>query len=227
MILHIKNAIVALLLFGSFICSAQIEKEDIIDPEDTIRVANMKNLRPRLLALSLDLYQPIPSGDQFVGQALNGKISFNFNAQMYIYRQFFIKVSVGANYFDVENTSVVGNYQKSTFTNESLSLGYEFLPFEKIRLGLSASVLGNSNYTNKIISNSGALQRDTAKLNSYGLYLDYEVFYYMAVSFNYSYRNDRTNIQGPEELKSTFERAQFHNVGIGVKFYFDDSNLFH
>ena len=223
----IKNFIFIGTIALGAVCSAQIEQNDIIDPEDTIRVANMKNLRPRLLALSLDIYQPIPSGDKFIAKGMTGKLSFDFTTQMYIYKQFFFKISVGANYFEVENPYAVGNYQKSTFTNESLSIGYEFLPFDKVRLGLSLSVLGNSNYTNKIVGDLEAVQRDTAKLNAYGLYIDYELNYFLAVYFNYNYRNDRTNINVPNELKSTFDRAQFHTFGIGLKFYIDDSNLFH
>lgn len=224
--LHIKQfPILFIFIVGSF-CNAQEQERVFEDPEDSIRVTNMQNFRPRLLAFSFNINQSIPTGNKYVGKAMKGKGGYDLNAQMYVYKQFFFKVSLGANYFEVEDKSVVGNYNKSTFTHQSLSLGYEFLPFGKIRLGVNLSVLGNADYTNKISNNSGAKQRDSGKMNAYGFYVDYELKHFLAVYFKYDYRNDRTNINVPDELKSTFERTQFHSIGLGFKFYIDDSNLF-
>src|SRR5690606_37967793 len=195
--LPIKGFALAALLCCGPLCFAQDVTQDIVDPEDTLRISNMKNHRPRLLALSLDLYQPIPSGNKYVGKAMKGKTSFNVNAQLYVYRNFFIKASIGETYFEVENRSVVGNYQKTSFSNQSLSVGYEFLPLDKFRLGLSLSVLGASDHLNKVASDTKGIQRDNAKLKAYEMYLDYELLHYLAVSAHYSYRNDRTNIVAP------------------------------
>ncbi len=216
-----------MLLCGLISMAQERELRIFEDPEDSIRVTNMQNYRPRLLAFSFDLNQAIPSGNRFVGKAMTGKMGFDFNAQIYVYKQFFVKLGLGANYFEVEDKTVVGNYEKSTFSNQSLSIGYEFLPFEKVRLGVSFSVVGNSDYRNSIIDGSRGLQRDNAKLHAYGFYLDYELNHFTAVYLKYDYRNDKTNINVPDELKSTFDRAQFHTLGVGFKIYIDDSNLFH
>ena len=195
---------------------------------DTI-AANMRNFRPRLLSLSLDTYMPIPAGDKFVGRGMEGKLSFNFKAQMFVYKQAFFKIGFGQTYFRVIDPSLTGNYKKTTVTNQDLSLGYEFLPINKVRLGLSVGIIGNAEYLNKENRNGRdrGFQNDTAKLNVYELYIDYEVFYFMSLTFNYAYRNDRTNINVPQELQASFDRAQFHNLGIGLKFYIGDNNLFY
>lgn len=223
---HIKNFSIISIFIICSVCNAQERERVFDDPEDSVRVSNMKNSRPRLLAFSFNINQSIPSGNKFVGKAMKGKSGFDINAQMYVYKQFFFKLNVGENYFEVEDKSVVGNYYKSTFSHQSLSLGYEFLPFDKVRLGVNFSVLGNSEYTNRVSDGAGAKQRDSAKMNAYGFYLDCELKHFLAVYFKYDYRNDRTNINVPDELKSTFDRAQFHNIGFGFKFYIDDSNLF-
>ncbi|MGJ8591643.1 MAG: hypothetical protein ACSHXF_03800 [Aquaticitalea sp.] len=223
---HIKAFTISLLFFCTSICVAQQESQTKVERSDTI-AANMRNFRPRLFALSLNGYAPIPSGDKFVGQAFDGKFGFNFKAQMMIYKQFFINLGLGQTYFDVNNINSIGNYRSTAITSQYVSIGYEFLPLDKVRLGLGVGILGRADYSNKFSEGLSVVQRDTAKLNIYELYMDYEIFYFMAVTFNYAYRNDKTKIDVPQELQSNFERAQFHTVGLGVKFYLGDNNLFH
>lgn len=226
--LFIKCFITAYCLFFGFFSYAQQIPETTKVRSDTV-AANMRNFRPRLLSFSLDTYLPIPAGDKFVGQGMEGRLSYNFKAQMFVYKQAFFKIGIGQTYLTVTDPTITGNYQKTTISNQYLSLGYEFLPVENVRLGLSIGVLGNADYNNRENRNGSDrnFQRDTAKLNIYELYIDYEVVYFMAVTFNYAYRNDKTKINVPQELQSSFDRAQFHNVGIGLKFYLGDNNLFH
>lgn len=223
--LHIKVYGLILFSFCTSICTAQEEEKLTVERSDTI-AANMRNFRPRLLTLSLEGNAPIPSGNKFVGQAMDGKVGFNFKAQMMIYKQFFINLGVGETYLNVNDISNTGNYRSTRISSQYVSVGYEFLPAKKVRLGLGVGILGNADYSNKFSEGISVIQRDTAKLNIYELYVDYEIFYFMAVTFNYSYRNDRTKIDVPQELQSYFERAQFHNVGLGLKFYLGDNNLF-
>src|SRR5690606_8712710 len=213
-------------LFVKSMCVAQQEEKFSVGRSDTV-AANMRNFRPRLLTLSIDGYSPIPSGNKFVGQAMEGKFGISLKFQMMVYKQFFVSIGVGETYFNVNDISIVGNYRSTRVSNQYVTIGYEFLPVEKIRLGIGIGILGRADYTNKFREGISVIQKDTAKLNIYELYIDYEVFYFMAVTFNYAYRNDRTKIDIPEELQSTFDRAQFHNVGIGIKFYLGDNNLFH
>lgn len=224
----ISRSIVTVSLVFSFIGFAQQTPETTAVRSDTI-AANMRNFRPRLLSLSLDAYLPIPTGDKFVGQGMEGKLGFNFKAQMFIYKQTFFKIGFGQTYLRVTDPTITGNYEKTTISSQYLSLGYELLPVDKVRLGLSVGVLGNADYTNKENRNNRDIgfQRDSAKLNIYELYIDYEAYYFMAVTFNYAYRNDKTKISVPQELQSSFDRAQFHNIGLGLKFYLGDNNLFH
>lgn len=221
-----RFGILGLLLFG-FLCPAQDNPENEKVRSDTI-TANMKNFRPRLLSLCLEAYVPVATGNKFIGKGMEGKVSFNFKAQMFVYKQAFFKIGLGETYFKVIDPSVTGNYQKTTISNQYLALGYEFLPLEKVRLGLSVGVLGNAVYQNTLSSNgrSRGFQTDSAKLNIYELYIDYELKFFMAITFNYAYRNDRTNIKVPQELQSSFDRAQFHNFGLGLKFYLGDNNIF-
>ncbi len=224
------NSIIKRIFLGFFFLFTMTGYAQSMDTSDVERsdtiAANMRNFRPRLLSLSLNVYAPIPSGDQFIGQGFEGKIGGNFKAQLMIYKQFFLNVGLGQTYFSVKDMSVTGNYRSTRISNQYISVGYEFLPIDNIRLGISASVFGNAEYTNKFREGISVIQSDTAKLNIYELYVDYEIFYFMAVTVNYGYRNDKTNIDVPQELESTFERGQFHMIGFGLKFYLGDANLF-
>ena len=219
------KVLLVFLITTSISFSQEVEKETVLR-SDTIS-ANMRNFRPRLLTLSVDGYVPISSGDKYIGKSMEGNFGFSLKAQMMIYKQFFIKLGFGASYFKVNDISSTGNYRSTSIANQYISVGYEFLPIKKVRLGLSLSVFGNADYSNKFSEGISVIQKDTARLNIYELYIDYEVFYFMAVTVNYAYRNDKTDIDVPSELKSIFDRAQFHTVGLGVKFYFGDNNLFH
>lgn len=222
-----RTSLIALLLLIGTQCVAQENNDDGKVRSDTI-TANMKNFRPRLLSFAVDVYVPVPTGEKFVGKGMEGKTSFNIKSQIFFYEQAFLKVGLGETYLRVADQYVTGNYQKTRISDQYLALGYEFLPLDKVRLGLSFSILGNAEYHNEqIFGGNRANQKDTGKLNIYELYADYEVFYFMAITVNYAYRNDRTNINVPQELESTFDRAQFHNFGIGLKFYLGDNNLFH
>ena len=223
--LHIKVCTVFFFAFSTSLCVAQEEKSTI-ERSDTI-AANMRNFRPRLFNLSIEGYSPIPSGSKFIGKSMDGKIGFNFRFQMMVYKQFFVNLGSGQTYFDVKDISSIGNYRSTTITSQYVSVGYEFLPVDKVRLGIGVGILGGADYSNKFTDGISSVQKDTAKVNIYELYVDYEIFYFMAVTFNYSYRNDKTSINVPQELQSTFERAQFHNIGLGIKFYLGDNNLFH
>lgn len=223
--LLIKGFALFLFLNVTSMCVAQQEKKMNIERSDTI-AANMRNFRPRLFALSLEVYSPIPSGNKFIGEAMEGKFGFSFKTQMMIYKQFFVQLGVGETYLNLNDISVTGNYRNTRISNQYVSIGYELLPLKNVRLGASIGVLGRADYYNKFSEGISVIQRDTAKLNIYELYIDYEIFYFMAVTVNYAYRNDKTKIDVPQELESTFNRAQFHNVALGIKFYLGDNNLF-
>ena len=196
------------------------------DEQEPTRTTNSSyDTRSRLISLSGDVTRAIPSGSQYIGKAMDGETGYNFNAQLFVYKQLFLNATFGQNYFTVSDRTLVGNYEKSTVNYNYLSIGYEFLPFQNLRLGLSFSVSSNLSYKN-IYNSREVFQIDTGNLNAYNLYIDYEIVPYMAFYATYSYRNDKMAIKTPTELSSFFDRAQFHSIGVGLKFYIGKTNLF-
>jgi len=206
--------------------SAQNDNEDRIDPEDTIRINNMKSQRSRLFAFSTSYLAPISSGNNYFGQGMKGNGGFGFKAQVYVYKNIFVAFNIQQAYFEVSDPELTGNYDKTRLGSQYIALGYEFIPFKDVRLGVGFSFLGNADYNNIAINNGNtSKQRDDGNVRSLEAYFDYEINHFFAVCLNYGYRSDRMNIQTAPEIQEFFKKSSFHNVGIGFKFYIDDSNL--
>ena len=198
--------------------------EEANEQEGDNSIKDHWSFQSRLLAIGGGITEAMPTGDKFVGQALDGETGFNFNVQLYVYKQFFINAALGQNYFSTNQPMLIGNYQRTTVNYEYISIGYEFIPLKKLRLGVSMSLIGDVSYKNRYNSRE-VYQVDTGNINLYQLYIDYEAFPFMALYASYSYRNDKMNIKTAEEIGSFFERAQFHNLGAGIKFYIGSNSL--
>ncbi len=179
--------------------------------------------KSRYISYALGYNNLIPTGDNFIGKGLEGNGGFNFKVQIYVYKDFFVGASFGASYFNVSDQTVVGNYIKSRIAEEYLYAGYEFEPLTNFQVGVTASIVGSSRYKNKV--STSVSQRDSARLMSYGAYFAYEIVDEIQVYLDYNYRIDRTRIDVPNALESTFRRGKFHQIGIGIRCSFIGDNF--
>lgn len=210
--LRTKSLLITLMLLFVISLDAQDDNGEEEINEQTLT-------RQRFAAFNLGYKAPIPTGDNFIGKGLKGKGGVDFRFQLYPYKQFFVGIGLGTSYFTVKNPQIVGNYKKTTLTEQYLYIGYEFLPLEKIRIGLLASVIGDARYKNKYYLNEDdAYQIDHSRLGSYGLYLNYEIGGNFMLYIDYAYRTGKTKIRVPQELEDTFGRGSYHNIGIGLTF---------
>ncbi|MBD0831120.1 hypothetical protein [Aestuariibaculum sediminum] len=169
---------------------------------------------------------PITTGDNFTGLGLKGKFGVNLKLHVFVYKGFFVSGTAGAHYFKVKDKSIVGNYEKTTAIHQYLSVGYEIEPVTKLKLGVSAAVLGRSRYKNKIDPNNKLVfQTDRGRIRAYDAYIHYMLVSQLAVYINYTYRNDHMNIQTAAELNSIFDNASFHTIGFGFRFCFGKKDL--
>lgn len=182
--------------------------------------------RQRFFAITVGVHKPFASGDNFMGEGLKGKSGIDFKVQMYIYKHFFIGLASGASYFSVKNQELLGSYRKSRIAENYAYLGYEFLPTDKLRLGLNISIDGDLDYKNTGFSTSDiAEQHDSAKLNRYGLYLHYELAKHFMIYIDYAYNVSKTNIDAPSQLDSFFSKGKYSSVGIGLVFTIGSRDL--
>ncbi|WP_179316687.1 hypothetical protein [Winogradskyella undariae] len=182
--------------------------------------------RQRFFAIMIGGHKPFTSGDNFMGEGLEGKSGIDFKVQMYVYKHFFIGFASGASYFNVKNQELLGRYRKSRIAENYIYLGYEFLPLEKLRLGFNASVTGDLDYKNTGFSSSDiSEQRDSASLNRYGVYLNYELGKHFMIYLDYAYNVSKTDIETPVILKDFFGEGKYSTVGLGLVFTIGSRDL--
>lgn len=176
--------------------------------------------------VSLGLSYPIPTGNNFLNNGMSGKVGLNLKAQFFVYKNVFVAGTLGNNYFKVTDKTIVGSYNKTKESHQFISIGYQLVSSYKTRLGLSVSLYGESKYENhNITNNMDAYQNDSGKINNYEIYFDYMINDEFALYLNYAYRNDKMNIKAPSEIQNVFNNANFHSIGIGVKFYFGNKDI--
>ncbi|WP_299108786.1 hypothetical protein [uncultured Winogradskyella sp.] len=222
----IKSAFIGLCLCYSFVGVTQEDKQnDIIeDTEEKSSVFSSKE-RQRYMAFSVGYQNPISSGDNFIGSALNGKSGYDLRFKLFVYKQFFLEYNNSLSYFKVGNKALVGNYRKSRFEGNFLYVGYEFLPLPDFRVGVNAALFGKTKITNSGFNLGEGIQQDSGNLSSYGLYVAYEIHSHVSLYIDYSYRSIKTNIKAPQGLESFFEKGTYNTIGFGVMFIMGKRDL--
>jgi len=215
--LPIRDIIIISLLFLGSVGYAQSDIEDI-NKDEEIGFNKRHKTRQKYATFSIGYHNPITSGDNYFGNALEGSSGIDFSFQFYIYRQFVLGVSANSSYFDVKDQTIVGNYKKTTLNEQFLYVGYEFLPTNKLRLGVLVSIIGNARFKNKFRSQPLAYQIDYGNLGSYGFNIKYEIGRSFMIHIDYAYRTSKTDIKTPLEIQKTFSRASYHNIGFGLTF---------
>lgn len=214
----IKNSFIGLCLLYSLGSFAQEKTKDLdIEQEETKSSIFGSKERQNLFAFSVGYHQPITTGDNFIGSALKGKSGYDLRLKMFVYKQFFVEYNYTSSEFDVTNKGLIGDYSNSSIASDFLYIGYEFLPFLDFKLGVNASLFGESKISNDGFTHSnGENQHDTGKLSSYGFYVAYEFNAYASIYVDYNYRVINTNINTPRELENFFSKGTFNTVGIGL-----------
>lgn len=217
------------VLIVLFVVSVGHAQEESIESEANTSANNTffdSEERQRFFAITIGGHKPFTSGDNFMGEGLEGKSGIDFKVQMYVYKHFFIGLATSASYFDVKNQELVGSYRKSRIAENYAYLGYEFLPTDELRLGINVSIDGDVDYKNTGFSTSDiSEQHDSGKLNRYGLYLHYELAKHFMVYLDYGYNVIKTNIDVPSQLDDFFSKGKYHSIGIGFVFTIGSRDL--
>lgn len=225
----LRSIIKAIWFIGLGLCCSlgfAQEKQPEGVTEDTKSSFFNSQERQRFFAFMIGGHKPFTSGDNFMGEGLEGKSGIDFKVQMYIYKHLFVGLATSASYFNVTNQERLGNYRKSRIAENYVYVGYEFFPTDQLRLGLDISVDSDLDYKNHGFSNSNiAEQHDSGKLNRYGLYLQYELTKHFMIYIDYSYNVSKMDIMVPSELDHFFSKGTYHTVGLGLTFSIGSRDL--
>ncbi|WP_047548696.1 hypothetical protein [Psychroserpens sp. Hel_I_66] len=196
-----------------------LNAQDNIESKEELPNDSYKNESYKTALISFDVYKPVISENSFIGQGTVGNLSFKFDAQFFVYKRFFVGISTGFTFLNVNDPSFTGIYNRSTVSNVSLHLGYEQPVARNLNIGGSVSPFGNATYKNVI--NQGRLeqQRDYAKPIILRAYISYNISTNFSVYLDYSFRSDKTEINTAPEIQDNFSKIQYHNIGLGIGFY--------
>jgi hypothetical protein len=161
---------------------------------------------------------PFTKGQNFLNNALNPRGGFNFNINVFVYKQLYVGYQYNMNYFGVENPSLIGEYTSSRMQQEGIVVGYDFLPFDKWRLGVEYAL--DPNFRMRNIIENGDDFKDYGDLSSFRTYLSYEITNRIHAFVSYSFNSVETSIEVPQELDAFFREATYNNFAFGLTFYF-------
>lgn len=216
--LHIRALVLVFLCFCQF--SKAQDNVITLDQQGYVPSEKDKEYNRKTFICAFDVFGAIPTGDNYAGKFTDGKAGFNLKAAL-TYKGVFAGFVSQTSYIDITSPRETGFYDKTTISGTGLMLGYEISPFQNVNIGLSFTLFGKARYHNTHFTNGDEAEfTDRAKMNLYELNVDYIVSKSFAFYFYYGFRDDRLEIAVPEEINQNFERAKFHNLGIGLKFRF-------
>ena len=206
------------LLFVSIGYSQNKEVSSVRDTETTSVKKSIfyDDKRQKSYSVEYSFQLPTATGNNFMGEALDGKNGYSLRFKLFLYKQFFVGYNQSGSNFDVTDTALVGNYSSTRANERFFYLGYELLPINKVRLGLYSSFGEKITFSNAIDNTDD--NKDTGDLWAYGVYLDYEVIRNLSLFVEYSFRNVTTDIQAPTQLQTYFEKATYNTVNFGIRY---------
>lgn len=220
-----RFSLIIKVVIGIGICFQMHTQNDSVNQDNS--VSKIKILydesRQYLGSVSFSYQLPMPNGNNFIGSGIDGKDGFGFNANLFVYNNLYVGINYGINNFDVTDPESVGNYKSTQIEERYFTIGYELLPISKFRLGIYTSFGGEATLSNSI--GSGFSNRDSGKLWSYGLRLEYEFMKNLNLMVAYDWRQIKSNIRVPDELEAYFEKGTYNVVNFGLKFNFGSDSL--
>lgn len=223
MILRLTTKSVLILIISLLSCSVWSQEKE--EQEEDVSSSNGYLSRGVKGSLGFAYNFVNPVGDKYIGLAYKGNGGFSSQFKLFVFDGIFIGGALGYSYFENTNPNLTGDYDKTRVGSFSGFLGYEYQPIEKVAIGVNASVLGRAYYKNTFKGTSTNFQRDNAKLQSFGAYLDYFIDPNFSINLSYTYRNDKTNIETSSNLQPIFSHAQFSIIALGFNFQFGKESI--
>lgn len=209
------NLLIRILVVLLVFTSAYSQEELKSSATDSISNFNFlyNKARQKSVSWSLSYQLPMTTGNNYIGQGYDGEYGFVFKTKVFVYKQLYVGYAYNHSVFDVEDTSVIGNFNSSRATAHTFNFGYEFLPLNKVKLGINYG-FGSVRFRNKI---GGDFEfSDTGDLQVLSFYLTYEVSKNISVFSEYGFNKVNSDISTPDSLNNFFEKGRFNTLNFGI-----------
>ena len=203
----IKNVALASLFFCSFISNAQVSADKSLD-----------KFPDRIFAADLFIQSAMPSGDNFIGNGLSNGIGYGLRLQFDVYNNIYVGGSLTQDFFDVENTQLIGEFSRATKFNAYLFAGYDYVINDDWNI---TGDLGYGYSQNKNRQNSfqgGGKFKDTGNVLRLTTSLEHTFSSGVSVYVSPSYEKVFYNIDTAPALGSNFDTGNYFNLALGFRF---------
>jgi len=178
----------------------------------------------RSFAADLYIQSAMPSGDNFIGNGLSNGIGFGVRLQQDVYKNIYVGGSLTQDFFDVEDTQVIGEFSKTSKFNAYLFAGYDYVL--DTDWNITADVgYGYSQNKNKqdLLQGSGRF-RDTGNVLRLTTSLEYALSLGVSVYVSPSFEKVFYNINTAPALGNDFDTGNYFNLALGFRFNSRDYN---
>lgn len=171
---------------------------------------------------SFGAYRPIFNGGDYLDNTFEPNPGIYLNFSFFIYKQFHIGYKLNSNHLSVVDSSVRG-FRSSNLTESFFYFGYEFVPTDRLRLGIEYSPFVDFELNNNAGDDIGF--SDDGDGNYFNFTVNYEVMKGLHLFVSYGFNNITTDIRVPSQLEDTFRNLSYNHFSVGFKVYFGKQDL--
>ena len=168
---------------------------------------------------------PNVSGSGFYGNNLKASYGLNAEIQLGLYKGLYL--GGGYEYISLERTSSqpFPEYRTEGSTGVYMFVGYEYFFLNHFIVGAKYGFLSDARYRNIVFSPNEQNLIDDAEFQKFSIYFEYVFYKVFSVFANYTFREDRMNINLPEVLQPEFDKVRYNNINLGLRIRFLDKGL--
>jgi len=172
--------------------------------------------------LSFGAYRPIFNGGDYLESTFSINPGIYLNFSFFIYKQFHVGFKVNSNHLSVVDSSILG-FRSSNLSETLLYFGYEFVPTDRLRLGIEYSPFVDFDLNNNAGDDIGF--SDDGEGHYFNFTANYEVMTDFYVFASYGFNNITTDIRVPSQLEDFYRNLSYSHFSFGFKFYFGKQDL--
>jgi hypothetical protein len=168
---------------------------------------------------STDFYfqRGIPTGDNFVGNGLNSGSGFGMRTQFYLPYNFYLGGAISQDYMTVKNTTVIGEFDRTTKFNAYFYAGYDYKLNADWSLTADVGYGYSQNKNRQSSQQGGGRFRDTGNVLRFTASIEYSLNPVTSFYLSPSYEVVNYEISTASQLKSTFDTGNYFNIAIGIR----------
>ncbi|AZQ44478.1 hypothetical protein EJ995_09560 [Nonlabens ponticola] len=182
-------------------------------------IANDKDeVLERAFMFDLHMQRTVPSGDNFIGNGLEFGYGFGSRLAFKVYDDIYVGGALSLDYFDVQDTNVIGEFDRSTKFNAYLFVGYDFRINETWNATADIGYGYSQNKNRQNFDQGSGRFRDSGNVLRFTSSIDYSFNKDISVFVSPSYELVSYNISTADALGDDFDNGNYLSFALGVRY---------